>query len=58
MRADKVKAFKKDFEKKLRHYIDENEKLRETVRSCDANLQTKCKHGRKNLSEYVPPKMK
>ena len=55
MRADKVKAFKKDFEKKLRHYIDENEKLREIVRSCDANLQTKCKHGRKNLTDYVPP---
>ena len=58
MRADKVIAFKKDYEKKLRKYKDENEKLRETVRACDAELITKCKHGRKNLSEYVPPKTK
>ena len=55
---DEVKALKKSYEKEIKKHEDEIDKLRLTVRDCAANLQTKNKHGRKNLIEYKPKKMK
>ena len=58
MKVNEVETLEKNIEKKLKQRDDEIEKLREAARSCDADLLTKCKHGRKNLSEYVSPETK
>ena len=42
----------------IKFFKDENEKLRKTLRDCNADPKTKNKHGRKSLVEYKPKKTK
>ena len=42
----------------IKFFKDENEKLRKTLRDCNADPETKNKHGRKSLVEYEPKKTK
>ena len=34
------------YREKIEYYCDENDKLRKTLRDCDAPVQLKCKYGR------------
>ena len=43
-----------EINKMIKWYRDEIEKLRKTLRDCDANLNIKNRYGRKNLVDYKP----